>query len=819
MTRQQRRQDQAPRNWIRWLLALALLAGAAAPAFAASGGGQGDLPCAAVTQDAITGWPEALRDCDYGPGGGNNDVTAMAGAFLNDYGAQLGLVDGAAGLRLISTRHGLASSHLIFQQHLGDYPVYGAYLSFHFDGTGYIQVVHNRTQPGLLLQNGTPALSAVDAVRLAREAIRFAAPRASSPAPELVVLPVTGDPGRLVWRVMVAAAQPQGDWEVLVDAASGAVIKRYNRLVLARGQVFGAAGDDQNSPPAGDLPPLRTLTLQGLDESGWLRGEYVDVTQPDGYRPATAFSASANFVYQPDDPRFKEVMVYYHIDAAQRYIQSLGYSDRNSPPNGIRERVTFASPHWFAQDQSFYSVSDDALHFGDGGWPDALDPDIIVHEYGHALLHDLAPHWGGGEMEAIGEGFGDYLAASRFAESSPDPACIGELDSRGYAGGAAQCLRRVDRDRQYPVDVSGDPHADGEIWSRVLWDVRAAAGREAADVLALESNFYLPPTATLVEAGQALLDADASVYDGRYRQVIEQALRARGLAPLPAPQLLTPTGGQLLTPGNLLAVDWETTAVVAPDGFDLQWSSNVDAVGVARHDFERSLPADFTTHGSAPWQVIEGAARSGKVTHGQTSSLVLPVQTMADGRLSFRYRVDSEQGYDLFEFLVDGQVMVRASGPVSWRTFEVDLAAGQHELVWRYSKDGTVSRGRDAAWVDAIVVEHTSLALWRPAELAPGRSANGAVLWRVPSAASPTAALRLRTRTGDVASPWVVRADLTIDAPTAVSLVGLEAGAEQMLGIRLPVWPWGAAGLLCSLAGGVAVGLLATRRRRGATPV
>ncbi len=129
------------------------------------------------------------------------------------------------------------------------------------------------------------------------------------------------------------------------------------------------------------------------------------MTQPAGYRPATAFCASGDFLYEPDDPRFKEVMVYYHIDATQRYLQSLGYSDRNDPPNGIRDRVTYASPHWFAQDQSFYSVSDDALHFGDGGWADALDPDIIVHEYGHALLHDLAPAWGGGEMEAIGEGF------------------------------------------------------------------------------------------------------------------------------------------------------------------------------------------------------------------------------------------------------------------------------------------------------------------------------------------------------------------------------------------------------------------------------
>ena len=78
---------------------------------------------------------------------------------------------------------------------------------------------------------------------------------------------------------------------------------------------------------------------------------------------------------------------------------------------------------------------------------------------------------------------------------------------------AAYCLRRVDRDRQNPIDITGDPHTDGEIWSRVLWDLRQTLGASTADTLALESNFYLPPAATLEDAGKALLDADAKCTD------------------------------------------------------------------------------------------------------------------------------------------------------------------------------------------------------------------------------------------------------------------------------------------------------------------
>jgi hypothetical protein len=783
--RQQRRHSTTSHIWIRSLLTLALLALFVAPAWAGSASPV-ELPCAQVIPDAASGWPATLRDCQMDAGSADSPET-LAGAFLKTHHSALGLDKDLATLRLISTRHGLDSSHLVYQQTLSGRPVYGAYLSVHLDRQGQLQVLHNRTLPDLKLPNTSASISAVEAVQRARTAIQFGAPRGDSPAPELMALPMDGESGRLVWRVLIAAAQPQGDWEVLLDASTGEVIKRYNRLVLARGQVLDAA----SPPPARDAAlPLRTLTLQGLDGSGWLRGDYVDVTQPVGYRPATAFSPDGDFLYQPDDPRFKEVMVYYHIDAAQRYVQALGYSDGNDPPNGIRDRVTYASPHWFALDQSFYSVSDDALHFGDGGWPDALDPDIIVHEYGHALLHDLAPHWGGGEMATIGEGFGDYLAATLFGETSADPACIGEWDVRGSTSDASACLRRVDRDRQFPHDLTGDAHADGEIWSRVLWDLRAAVGAEVADTLALESSFYLPPAATMVEAGQALLDADANLLGGLHHPAIMEALQARGLARLPAPELILPAGGDILRPGGLRAVAWQTP-VDLPLSYDLEWSLNASAAGARQIDFNAGLPADSVPYGHAPWRAAAGLARSGLIGHGQSSSLALPVETLADGRVSFRYRVDSEHGYDRFEFLVNGQVVLRASGQADWQTFGVPLPAGQHELVWRYSKDNTLSSGEDAAWIDGLQIEQASLAEWRPAEIDPKRAASGEVLWRVPNQASSDASLRVRVRLDAVASPWSASGLLTIDEPTAVSLASFEAGMAQTLAGQLPTWAWG----------------------------
>src|SRR5262245_23660762 len=59
-----------------------------------------------------------------------------------------------------------------------------------------------------------------------------------------------------------------------------------------------------------------------------------------------------------------------------------------------------------------------SLTFGTGGVDDADDAEIILHEYGHAIQDDQIPGFGEpAEAGAMGEGFGDYFAASFFAES------------------------------------------------------------------------------------------------------------------------------------------------------------------------------------------------------------------------------------------------------------------------------------------------------------------------------------------------------------------------------------------------------------------
>lgn len=70
--------------------------------------------------------------------------------------------------------------------------------------------------------------------------------------------------------------------------------------------------------------------------------------------------------------------------------------------------------------------------------------------------------------------------------------------------------------------------------------------------------------------------------------------------------------------------------------------------------------------------------------------------------LSFWWKVDSEEDFDFLRFTVDGAEVAAISGDRDWARVEVAIPEGSHVAEWAYSKDDTVSNGRDTGWVDEI---------------------------------------------------------------------------------------------------------------------
>ena len=116
----------------------------------------------------------------------------------------------------------------------------------------------------------------------------------------------------------------------------------------------------------------------------------------------------------------------------------------------------------------------------------------------------------------------------------------------------------------------------------------------------------------------------------------------------------------------------------------------------------------WASAGDAPWStqtavVSSGrfAARSGAITDGQTSSLVLTATTF-ENIGSFDYRVSSELGFDALEFYMNGNLLGRWSGETGWQTFQFHVLAGANNFEWRYTKDANFSQGMDAAFLDNL---------------------------------------------------------------------------------------------------------------------
>lgn len=119
----------------------------------------------------------------------------------------------------------------------------------------------------------------------------------------------------------------------------------------------------------------------------------------------------------------------------------------------------------------------------------------------------------------------------------------------------------------------------------------------------------------------------------------------------------------------------------------------------------------WTTSGNAVWAAqtattFDGvdAVKSGVITHDQSTSLTTTISE--SGTLTFYWKVSSEGGYDFLRFFLNGVEqtgsLARISGEVNWLQKTVTLPSGTNTLEWRYTKDGSVNTGSDAAWIDQI---------------------------------------------------------------------------------------------------------------------
>lgn len=421
-------------------------------------------------------------------------------------GPAAGMV-GDAELTLHRVQSSPIGTHVTFQQRAGGLPVLDGWARVTVSGDGLILGGWSSTRGA---RSGAVRLSADDARARALDALG---------APVLGPLPISVSLGAAEsgpqYRVEVPALEPMGVWRIHIDAATGQAVGPIEDVAAYRtgtGQVFyvnaSVALETNSLRDLGDRAravPRRAyfqVDLLEIGDDGYLVGPYVDTRSLNSDQVAP-FSTSGTFDYDRANNSFEAVQAYWALDYAQRYIQGLGFDDVNNR----QIQVSVAS---YPADNSFYSSG--TITLGSGGVDDGEDSEVIWHEMGHAIHADQVPGWGSSqEARSMGEGFGDFIAASLGSDFSDgfQDACVAEWDAISYSNTNPPCLRRVDTDKVYPDDLNGEVHADGEIWSAALWDQRSNLGNEETLTILLASHFLLSPSASMEEAAAAFTEAAA----------------------------------------------------------------------------------------------------------------------------------------------------------------------------------------------------------------------------------------------------------------------------------------------------------------------
>jgi len=366
----------------------------------------------------------------------------------------------------------------------------------------------------------------------------------------------TGVDGKayLAWQLFMDTCEPSGNWELWIDAIDGQIlVVRDRRLNITRkGYVFWP-------------DPIRSkqdTTLSWATAEGVLNLERKEVDLENLHDPmgnpcklasdniecmdleTPTFpqpESTGDFKYGAKQREFLSVMAYYYLDRLIAYLHTLGCTDYNN--SGAKVQVDAQACNGADNSDSSLNVSGTLIiHLGEGGVPDASDPAVPVHEYGHSIYRVLKvdstyPY-------SYEQGWCDFLAAcwlDRFNEHQFEREEVFTWDNcSAVHWDPTRRLNLTEKFNDAGFNTYGHDFK-GSIFASALWDwflnmggssananVRRWAADEAIctylDMIVL-TGVNSPPT-TLVNG---LIQADENRTGGLYKKLIWDAFRRRGL--------------------------------------------------------------------------------------------------------------------------------------------------------------------------------------------------------------------------------------------------------------------------------------------------
>ena len=422
-----------------------------------------------------------------------------------------------------SSRKSLSGETLRFQQTINGVPVYEGDIAVHFNKQGEVTYGTEVAVSKQLKQvDTTPTYNkdnAFDKAKIAAEIKGVITHQENN----LYVFLTEDEQTKLVHRVIINSYDTPGDWEIMVDAHSGDVLRVldianyhhddkikkktrqkpemkaagtayiFNPDPLSRAHVaYGGNYVDNNDATNASLDAARSLVaLPDITFSNGvysLKSKYVQIADFESPSTGLFTQATPDFLFNRNEQGFEAVNSFYHIDRSLAYINETLGIDCKSTLNG---GVMMVDPHGLSgDDNSHFIPSSQRLAFGEGCVDDAEDADVVLHELGHAIHH-----WVTGlkssSSQGLGEGSGDYWAMSysrslnQWATSEPQYNWMFSWDGHNecWAG------RITNYTAKYPtsnINSSSAIHANGQIWATSLMRIYNRIGKEKTDRIFLE---------------------------------------------------------------------------------------------------------------------------------------------------------------------------------------------------------------------------------------------------------------------------------------------------------------------------------------------
>lgn len=611
-----------------------------------------------------------------------------ADAYLAANAAAFGLPADLSNLKLARTKESLLGRHYYYQQYIGEVPVDKAKICVSVGlKSGHPYKVYNNTYPvESAPPPGKARISSEEALDIAWADLRVHGKLFTEPRARLVYVP-KGRGFQLVYKTDTDVEKPFGYWEHTIDARTGeiesvrprqitcshgkrkpvrtkmdfgsykgpvisrtdatsdflaakqtaaeAAAKRLEAAAMTNGTalVFDpdprtALADDSlvDGDPGSEFDPAYvTRTLLGITVTGGvhrLEGPWCTIKDIEAPNTAPSTDVDGNWTAKRGTNAFNDVMTYFHIDQNQRYVQGLGYTGAK----GIQElSIEVDSDGVNGGDNSYFAPGGNYIVFGHGGVDDNEDADVILHEYWHALQDDINPSWSGNDTGAIGEGFGDFWAASysyvcsNGATYHPEWAFTWDGHNIYWDGRVMNITGQYNPAATYPAHTLVGGINGDELWGTPIFQAFVklmGLGRSRAemDTIMLECNYGLGAGVRMPDMASSVISAAELLYPaGPHAQVYHDKFHSNNIVQLADPVLLFPTGGEHVVRSTQINVRWQNGDYPTGQVAVLQYTASSSVWSTNWSDDIESGTAGWATGrdaGAVDWAVVSSDANS-----------------------------------------------------------------------------------------------------------------------------------------------------------------------------------------------------------------